>query len=180
LGAEAELQRLTAEAAASGRYDELNVLADCARLVGTIGKSVGAGELVTEFASAMERRKSKRAPSPYPKFSRSGDQLIKTSWSKKGRDEYEHKAHREALTAVVDALSRAGAEQQPVQMDQVLPISADEGGEMPTYQAYLALSFLRKVGVVSKNGRSGYQLTEPARKASEAAQGSWERLDVRD
>jgi hypothetical protein len=180
LDAEAKLQRLTAEAAASGRYDELNVLADCARLVGTIGKSVGAGEPATEFASAMEQRKSKRAPSLYPKFSRSDDQLIKTSWSKKSRSEYEHKAHREALTAVVVALSQAGAEQQPVPMDQVLPIPAEEGDEMPTYQAYLALSFLRKVGIVSKVGRSGYQLTEPAHKASEAAQRAWERLDARD
>jgi len=106
--------------------------------------------------------------------------LIKTSWSKKNRSEYEHKAHREALTAVVDALRQAGAEQHPVQMDQILPIPSGEGDEMPTYQAYLTLSFLGKVGIVSKVGRSGYQLAEPAHKASEAAQRSWERLDARD
>ena len=44
-------------------------------------------------------------------------------------------------------------------MENVLPApDVTSGGEVPAYQAYLTLAWLRHAGVVDKKGRDGYVL----------------------
>ena len=72
---------------------------------------------------------------------------------------------------MTSALSTADAIRKPVPMDELLPVLGDDGQEIPSYQAYLALSFLRERGIVTQVGRSGYKLDMPGPEAEVAAVG---------
>ena len=47
--------------------------------------------------------------SPYPKFLREGDALLKLGWSRKSRSEYEHRAPREAVLAVAERIAEVAS-----------------------------------------------------------------------
>ena len=42
-------------------------------------------------------------------------------------------------------------------MEDVLPLVYEGGKEIPSYQAYLALAWLRSVEAITKDGRDGYR-----------------------
>jgi hypothetical protein len=179
--AEAALRELAAEAAQEGQYDELGVLADVAQRVGDLARSLARVPSVDSDDVPQRqtpRRRKRGSTSQYPRFSRAGNLLVKTSWSKKKRDEYEHKAPHNAFLWMTQALTAADAVRRPVPMDDLLPVLADDGQEIPSYQAYLALSFLREQGIVTQVGRSGYKLAMPGPEAEAAARKAWEALEV--
>jgi len=121
-----------------------------------------------------KHRRPRRAE--YPKFLREGDNLIKIAWSKKERAEYEHRASAKTLFMLIKTLAEAGANRRRFIMDDILPrIKSGEGGETPSYQAYLCLAWLKAVGLVTQHGRRGYSLSHPTRFESEA-QEHWQRL----
>jgi len=97
---------------------------------------------------------SRGRPGAYPRFARDGDRLVKIGWSKKEGKEYEHRASRTAVQGVVSAL-RAN-EDREFSMDDLLPMTDHEGEEIPSYQAYLVLAWLRSWGAVQKASRGGY------------------------
>jgi len=43
-------------------------------------------------------------------------------------------------------------------MDEVLPVELQDGTEVPSYQAYLVLAWLRERGTVQRQGNDGYKL----------------------
>jgi len=47
-------------------------------------------------------------------------------------------------------------------MDQILPVNDSAVTEVPSYQAYLALAWLRSLGLVQRKGKEGYALTNGA------------------
>jgi hypothetical protein len=104
-----------------------------------------------EMGSSRARR---RQPTGYPKFARDGDRLVKIGWSKKDGVEYEHRAPQSALRGVVSALRATG--DREFAMDDVFPLKDHGGDEIPSYQAYLVLAWLRSIGAVQKASRGGY------------------------
>ena len=60
-------------------------------------------------------------------------------------------------------------------MAEVLPLADDDGGDAPSYQVYLALSWLRSGGAISGNGRGGY-LADVARISDSNLEALWEAL----
>ena len=47
-------------------------------------------------------------------------------------------------------------------VDDLLPVHDAAGEELPSYQVYLALAWLRQAGIVEKKGRDGYvRVTDP-------------------
>ena len=63
-------------------------------------------------------------------------------------------------------------------MDRVLPLTDDSGNEIPSYQAYVSLAWLRSIGTVKRLGKEGYMLVNGALDMS-ALQRSWEAIPER-
>ena len=55
-----------------------------------------------------------------------------------------------------------------------MPVPDSAGGEIPSYQVYLTLAWLRHVGAVEKKGRSGYVL-----RSGLDLDAIWDRIPVR-
>jgi hypothetical protein len=104
-------------------------------------------------SSAAKRKTPTRK---YPKFERDGDKLVKVGWSKKANDEYEHRAPRAAALAFVEHLASRTSVREIFEIEPLLPVPDGRGGELPSYQVYLALAWLRHAGAVQKKGRDGY------------------------
>jgi hypothetical protein len=100
----------------------------------------------------------------YPRYQRDGDRLVKIGWSKKNRSEYEHKAPFDVIAAFCSGLRAAlpSSGSRSFMMDDVLPLEGVNEENIPDYQAYLVLGWLRRLGVVEKTGRHSYTLVEPS------------------
>jgi hypothetical protein len=188
--AEGRLRESVSRAVAEGRYDDVVQLADLARQIGALLGSTahpdvpveGVGKVVSAHRSAAggkptaspaRARDLKRGR--YPQFVREGAYLVKIGWSKRARAEYEHKAPQEAVLAFSDGLLRAG---RRVTVDEMMPVKLPDGREIPSYQVYLSLAWLRGCGLVAQHGRNGYSV--PNRKDLAARLGAeWARLPER-
>ncbi len=126
----------------------------------------------TGRAAGTRRTSSRRRE--YPKFLRDGDYLVKVGWSKSAKAPYEHRSPRRVLTLLLHAVQHAGRDGRRFTMDDVLPLKdAEDGTDIPTYQAYLCLAWLRVEQLIVQHGRQGYSLPSPAeldRQASERLQ----------
>lgn len=175
---ERALQELLAKAAASGRYDELMRLSDLAREVATLvtragdlARAEGPEDVATNALHSAKsvsdtsgRRPLERTgvrKGSYPKFLRDGETIIKLGWSKTAKAEYEHKSPKTVLIHLVATLAKLPATKKRFAMDAVLPLrDAGTGSDIPAYQAYLCLAWLRTIGIVTQHGRQGYSLTK--------------------
>lgn len=170
------MQELVGEAAGAGSYSDVEWLTRCAKQLRDLRVSVeqardtgGAdrlhgGERAAEATSTTprkrrpSRRRSGRAG--YPRFFRGDDHLVKIGWSKKKHSEYTHKAPRERVRLVVSALARLGGNGAVIPTDALLAVEDTSGEEIPHYQTYLALAWLRAEGVIKKRGRTGYTIED--------------------
>ncbi len=109
----------------------------------------------------------------YPKFVRDGDRLVKIGWSRRDRTEYEHRALTFAVSAVVSALQRLGSSE--FSMDALTPVRDEDGTEVPSYQVYLVVAWLRACKAVEKVGRGGY-VPIPERLTVAAVKEHWAQL----
>ena len=117
----------------------------------------------TERGSSKSRAVEKGSASKdYPRFEKDGDKLVKIGWSKKHRDQYEHRAPRAAALTVVQHLASHAEDGQLFAIEDLLPVQDIANGELPAYQVYLVLAWLRKTGVIEKKGRDGYILRSKA------------------
>jgi hypothetical protein len=104
--------------------------------------------------------KRSRARHDLPRFERDGDRLVKIAWSKKDRAEYEHRAPLSVVFVLLDAIRERKGEGAVFETPDILPLPGPHHGEeVPSYQAYLVLAWLRQEGIVIKHGRNGYILT---------------------
>ena len=187
-GAERELVKLAAEAGDARAYAEAAALMDAARRVQQIGEETladpgdgtpdpvvvpsetgtrpPAGNAPTHRpAVAKKRRKSE-----YPQFLRDGDSLVKIGWSKSEGAEYEHKCPKRVLDVLVGECARVAGPGKRFVMDKLLPLRDPAGGgDLPGYQAYVGLAFLRHAGLVQQHGRSGYSIPKPKTLVTDAA-----------
>jgi hypothetical protein len=98
------------------------------------------------------------ASTEFPRFERDGDKLVKLGWSKRDERIYEHRAPRDIVFTVSSAIAGKVKPKSVFTMDQILPINDEAGHEIPSYQAYLALAWLRSLGIVNRKGKEGYRL----------------------
>ncbi|HUO43723.1 MAG TPA: hypothetical protein VMT94_02275 [Burkholderiales bacterium] len=115
----------------------------------------------------------------YPRFLRDGDRLVKVSWSKKERQPYEHRAPRAIIKILIDTALKRKGEGKLFEATDVLPLMAENGEEYPSYQSYLALAWLRQVGIVVKKGRVGYVI-KPGAATAEQVGRFWAALPTED
>ena len=87
--------------------------------------------------------------------------LVKIGWSKREKAEYQHKAPRDVLDAVVKVLRTAGRDADTIAIPEFLPMQGASGDELPPYQVYVCLAWLRKLGLIKQHGREGYSIGRP-------------------
>jgi hypothetical protein len=186
--AEAEIQKLIIASAAAGEYQDVTELAAAADTLAKLLRSPPLERVVGEETRTLEstyttstrqalpyRRASSRL---YPRFERDDDKLVKVAWSKRHRAEYEHRAPRGVADTLLEAIRRRKGEGVKFDAIDVLPLEDARGKEVPSYQAYLALAWLRQEGVVAKHGRSQYSL-KPASATSQRMIELWDALPQR-
>lgn len=186
---ETALRRLLAEAAQAGEYDAVVLItrwgSELARMAsssardansdatsssGTFSRTTPASRSVIERAGTgpeprtgrvrKPHRRSRASSGSYPRFVRSGSDLVKIGWSKRSRAEYQHRASREIVSRIVSALLKAGDEL--VRIEDVLPeIATPANGPIPSYRVYVVLAWFRAEGLVRQQGRQGYSVGTP-------------------
>ncbi|MBX3372901.1 MAG: hypothetical protein KF817_03640 [Phycisphaeraceae bacterium] len=188
--AEREIRGQIAEAAASGAYGLVDRLSSLARRLADLAdEAAGTPEPASAAASPASKggkprsgakrvAASGRKPSRmegYPRFERSRDTLLKIGWSKKSRTEYVHRAQRAGLDAVVLAVTDLGRNGRVFTTEELLPAVQQTGdSDLPEYQAYVCLAWLRAIGVVEQHGREGYSV--PDGDPAVAVGRAWEAL----
>lgn len=137
---------------------------------------------VARKAKAGKRRKagrSKTANADYPQFVREDESLVKIGWSKSKSKTYEHKAPRSVLRALVQALIRVGSGGERFTVDGLLPLKdTASSSEIPDYQTYLTLAWLRSVDLITQHGRQGYSLL-PGKDLERESERFWGQLNTR-
>ena len=124
-------------------------------------------------------RKSEGKKPEYPKFFREGETLVKVGWSRRERKPYEHRAPRPVLQALVQTLVQAGKGGERFTMENLFPLKDPaDNSEVPGYQAYLTLAWLRQSGLIVQHGRQGYSLPEGT-DLSRASDRLWNNLPSR-
>ena len=128
---------------------------DRERVATSNGNGNGSAHAATQRKAAVRLNQK----GSYPRFERDGDRLIKVGWSKKNNEAYEHRAPRHSVIAFVRHLARHVDRSNFFSMETLLPIpDVVNGGELPAYQAYMTLAWLRQAGAIEKKGRDGYIL----------------------
>lgn len=199
--AEQALRSLLSQAAERAEYDNLLVLTDWARILQGLAqeppitapsngngaarddqrvkKLVRLAQPKMTPAAGPKKAKSRREKNNYPKFLRDGEHLVKIGWSKREKKPYEHKSPKRVLTLLTDALVASGRNGRRFAMEDVLPLRDPEGGgDIPSYQVYLTLAWLRAEDLITQHGRQGYSL-RPDINLHTASEEHWKRLPGR-
>lgn len=171
--AEQGLLRLVADAAGSGDYEAIERARAAAHGVrGLIARleppeaprSRNGDRRFDGHASrpsgAGRSGREKEPKAGYPQFALDRGTLVKTGWSKKDRREYEHKTDAESFDRVVAAMASLAVESKgPHTAEDIADAVASDGhASMPIYKLYVALSFLRHVGLARQMGKEGYEI----------------------
>jgi predicted lipid-binding transport protein (Tim44 family) len=189
--AQAELRELIHRALAEGHYSDV---AEIARIADGVARLAPGDDkpqtddqmqpsappnTVSRPASILHDRRV-RTSRAFPRFEREADKLVKIAWSKKDRAEYEHKAPHHVVDALLQAIRSRKGEGAKFEAPDVLPLKDPKTRrEVPSYQSYLALAWLRHEGVVMKYGRDGYALKTTAATPEHLSE-LWEALPSRD
>lgn len=161
--AEAQLRVLIDDSLAAQRYEDVASIAALARQLVSIkighdvempANSAGdRADALLESKLISSTDSTHKTNGAYPRFEREANRLVKIGWSKKDRRVYEHKTPFEAVLAVCEALQ---TKKGKFVMDEILPLKYGHNWDVPSYQAYLVLAWLRQLGLVVRNGNDGY------------------------
>lgn len=163
---EARLRELMAQASSSGQYEAVGQLMEWAKSIASVLEPLPAETRAAPAVDVPESdtqplpsppagsRKGKPRKQQYPRFGRFRNELVKTGWSKKDKKEYQHRAPRQVVDLLRMKLERFRG--KDFTSDELLPLSGDDGQEVPSYQAYLCLAWFRETAMIVKNGRQGY------------------------
>jgi hypothetical protein len=194
-----QVRRLIEGAVAANRYSALGRLGEIAEGLTTLRHGslnleraplrdgdINAGRFVADDAAPIVRitadvprqRVQRRASrdASYPRFERQEERLVKIGWSKRDGAEYEHRAPRTAVDAVASTLLSRHA--GPFTMDEVLPLRDAEEVDVPSYQAYMVIAWLRQLHAVERIGNDGYVARHDELTAA-AIEAAWRSLPVR-
>lgn len=126
--------------------------------------------------ASKTRIRPRRSPSQvaaadgYPKFLRDGDRLVKIGWSKQDERAYEHKAPRVAVSLFVEKVRETVPPATVFSMDRFLPLRDANQQEIPSYQAYAVMAWLRSSGAIERRTKEGYSYTAGALDAERVEQ----------
>ena len=193
--AEVRLCELIPKALAARRDDEAGQLMDLARMLADARCSRAVSESGVQCREAapdgaatprgprpVRKRKAKARTkaSPYPKFLREGNALLKLGWSRKGKAEYEHRAPREAVTAVAARVAEVASRQDRFTVEDFGDVRVAPGDEpVSGCQVYLCVAWFRRAGLVVQHGRRGYSLPVTSAEFPSKVESAWGDLQER-
>lgn len=192
---EKSLRGLIERALADQQYGEVAAIAQMANAIARLTRGSEAGSLGPEDNGLVDGESTEHLPaappsgakvrvrrtaraSEFPRFEREGDKLIKVGWSKRDDRVYEHRAPQQVVFLVASTIGSKVHRKGVFTMDRVLPLTDKAGTEIPSYQAYVALAWLRSIGTVKRLGKEGYRLVDGALDLS-ALQRSWDAIPGR-
>ena len=199
--AEARICELIPKAIAGRRDEEAGQLMELARLLADARCSRAASssgqrdEAATPAGPETPRgarpgrgrrpKARKRKASPYPKFFREGNALLKLGWSRKSKVEYEHRAPREAVMAVAARVAEVASRGDAVATSRFTVEDLGEvriaRGDEPISgcQVYLCIAWFRRAGLIVQHGRRGYTLPIAPAKFPAKVRSAWGELQER-
>ena len=129
---------------------------------------------------AAPRASAKLKKTDYPQFLREKRDLVKLGWSPREKGPYEHRVPKAGVDAVASAVAAKGKAGHRFTMDEILKALAtgksDE--QVPSYQTYAVVSWLKWAGMVLQHGRQGYTVVRPQTFAS-SIETAWQSLPQR-
>jgi len=182
---EGELREAMAEAARAGEYRDVDICRSvavnikelCERISGNGIKSSRSAEEKEGRISRKEQKKISRRGKPegLPKIEIRKGSLYRIGWSRKQKEEYEHKVPRTTFDSIVGAMAGVAKEGSgPFMAEAVIEkINATTEDSMPAYQVYVVLAALREWNLISQLGREGYNIPPDI---SEKAQNMWAEI----
>lgn len=115
----------------------------------------------------------------YPVFTRIGDFLNRTGWSKKGRREYNQRILFDYVELVLPEVILLADRKSPFLMTDLIPkIKETNGDEVQNYKTYFVISWLKYLGLIKHHGDIGYSLNNSAKLIEQINQ-EWESLSTR-
>lgn len=188
--AEARIQDLMAAAVRNRQYEHLPELAGLAERLaailpvaddsmdGVVKDTATVERISREFPSSVapktsankprqktspSRRNPKAIKGRYPMFSRDDESLVKTGLSQKSGTTYEHRAAKSAIEIIISRIRGVASEEgRPFSAESLSDIgSHSDDSEIPGYQLYLTLAWLKSLGLLKQHGRKGYSIATP-------------------
>ena len=134
----------------TGGHSELAVSANNGSTSQSSSKSNGKARL----------RRIKSSGSKYPRFEIRNETLYRIAWSRKQKSEYEHKVPKGSVIEIAQAMdSLTEADQRPVAVDKIVgKVGRSTSVQIPQYQIYLVVGWLRQLGAIEQIGRDGYRI----------------------
>lgn len=189
-GAEKDLQGVIQDRLRAHCYNEVASIAAVADQVRSLAEGGARPEKVKATPGSKDtpgqsktkarvRGRSRQTASAYPRYERDGDRLVKLGWSKKHREVYEHRANKSAVIAFARTLAGAVVPGEVFRVDSILPVfDSETESNVPEYQIYLAMGWLRHAGAIEKSGRDGYVLVAGA-ESPDTVDHHWQSLPTR-
>lgn len=147
---------------------------------GPVGKdgSLSARTKLVAHGSSGPKPQTLAKSSKYPLFFRDDSRLIKVGCSKKNKDEYVHRVPKDAALAFAEHLDKCVDADSIFEIENLFPISTPSGEQVPSYQIYVVIAWLRDANVIEKKGRDGYVILEKS-KLIGGFNELWEALQTR-
>lgn len=186
---ESRLRELASQAVNEADYDSVVRIASWAASIGSLLKVSAPGpehapNSTKASARYTERKKPNvthrrsvqhvRTKAEYPRFFREGTELVRVSWSKRKKQEYQHRAPFPVVRCIAETIGRIGADGRLFSTDRILPALENDGHEIPQYQLYVVIALLRQAGFIDQHGRKGYSVRRAQLK--EALEQLWEKI----
>jgi hypothetical protein len=108
---------------------------------------------------ASKKLNAKKDKVTYPLFSKLGNYLNRTGWSKKYKKEYNQRIDFKYVDLVVSKVLDLAKRKEAFEMTDLIPTVKEKGGKkVKDYLTYFVISWLKNLGIVEHHGDYGYCL----------------------
>lgn len=170
---ERDLQQLIAKAAEAGDYRGVDIARLAAVKINDIERQTTEStvalsddkEKTSKSAKGSTRKRKvtarKGKKGAYPKFEVKKNVLVRIGWSKKQKREYSHKVPLAVFNQTVKTMgSLEKSSAGPFMAEEIIENINKAGTDIPSYQIYVAIGMLKKMGCIKQVGREGYQIPD--------------------
>jgi hypothetical protein len=182
---ETQLRNLIAEAAVSADYRGVDAGRQAAVGIRELRERFGENPTKKVVVSESDPRTAESPPrrarsaaratrKAYPRFTVEDDTLTKIGWSKKHKREYAHRVVLGTFDRTVSAMATlANGKTGPFLAEDIIgKVNESDEDQVPSYQVYIVIAFLRASGCIRQHGRDGYDVH---RELVASARGAWEK-----
>ena len=160
---ECALRDLLSQAALEGDYTSLEMIASWAKFMSTLPgihePCVVQAKQLSSNANLSQKVKPATVKPKYPFFKRNGNNLCKVGWSKKRKSEYKHNVSYEMLFDTINHFVKNMRLNKIYSTEELLPVTDRNEQDIPSYQVYICIAWLKEIGILSQNGRQGYSIS---------------------